>query len=133
MAQMITDLLTNIYNRIAQLGQEIQNLKASLDALNQNIEDKISALGERMDEFNREVGITRDKHIVALKDMGGEVMKELMKLQEGLGLKDLEDLINNLGNFARLSEEILSQDTVNLLLSETIKSVKDLKDSITKE
>ena len=125
---MITDLLTNIYNRIAQLGQEIQNLKGSLDALNQNIEDKIAALGQKMDEFNNEIDITKNKHTVALQDMGGVVMKELMKLQEGLGLKDLEDMIGNLQKFSNLSEEVLSQDTVNLLLSEAINTVKSLKE-----
>ncbi|MHA1251435.1 MAG: hypothetical protein ACTSRP_15700, partial [Candidatus Helarchaeota archaeon] len=83
MAQMITDLLTNIYNRIAQLGQEIQKLKGSLDDLNKNIEDKISALTKRMDEFYKEIDITKNKHIETIKEMGIEVMKELQKLQEG--------------------------------------------------
>lgn len=133
MAQMITDLLTNIYNRIAQLGQEINNLKDSLDALNKNIDEKIASLAGRMDDFNKEIDITRNKHTSAVKEMGGDVMKELMKLQEGLGMKDIEDLIDNLGNFTKLSEEVLSQETVNLLLSEAINSVRALKESIKKE
>ncbi|MGQ4873288.1 MAG: hypothetical protein ACP6IY_04360 [Promethearchaeia archaeon] len=132
MAQMITDLLTNIYNRIAQLGQEIQKLKGSLDDLNKNIEDKISALTKRMDEFYKEIDITKNKHIETIKEMGIEVMKELQKLQEGLGLKDLEQLIGNLENFAKLSSEILNQDTVTVLLSEAIESVKALKASFQK-
>ncbi|MHA1272177.1 MAG: hypothetical protein ACTSVV_09520 [Promethearchaeota archaeon] len=132
MAQMITDLLTNIYNRIAQLGQEIQKLKGSLDDLNKNIEDKISALTKRMDEFYKEIDITKNKHIETIKEMGIEVMKELQKLQEGLGLKDLEQLIENLENFAKLSSEILNQDTVTVLLSEAIESVKALKASFQK-
>jgi len=41
MAEMLTDLLQNIYKRIAQLGQAIQALNSSLDGLNQNIEYQI--------------------------------------------------------------------------------------------
>ncbi|TFF95211.1 MAG: hypothetical protein EU544_03230 [Promethearchaeota archaeon] len=130
MAQMITDLLQNIYNRIAQLGQEIQNLKASLDALNKNIEEKIANLTAQLEEFQNEIDTTKGKYLETVKDMGGEVTSELMKLQEGLGLKDLEKLIENMENFAKLSEEVLSQDTVNLLLSEAINSVKGLKKSM---
>ena len=40
MAEMLTDLLQNIYKRIAQLGQSIQKLNESLNTLNQNIEGK---------------------------------------------------------------------------------------------
>ncbi|MHA1335433.1 MAG: hypothetical protein ACTSPW_06735, partial [Promethearchaeota archaeon] len=87
---------------------------------------------KRMDEFYKEIDITKNKHIETIKEMGIEVMKELQKLQEGLGLKDLEQLIENLENFAKLSSEILNQDTVTVLLSEAIESVKALKASFQK-
>ena len=132
MAQMITDLLQNIYGRIAQLGQEIQNLRVSLDALNQNIEVKIGSLTSKMQDFSKEIEVTKISHISSLKEMGGGVVQELMKVQEGLGLKDIDALINNLNKFTKLSEEVLSQETVNLLLSEAINSVKSLKESVQK-
>lgn len=127
MAEMLTDLLNSIYGRIAQLGQAIQGLKTSLDGLNQNIEQKISNLNEKLKEFSVEIGTTKGKHIEVLKEIGESTKQELMKLQEGLGLDALSALVSNLKEFEKLSGEILNQDTVNLLLSEAISSVKSMK------
>jgi len=127
MAEMLTDLLNSIYGRIAQLGQAIQGLKTSLDGLNQNIEQKISNLNEKLTEFSIEIDTTKGKHIEVLKEIGESTKHELMKLQEGLGLNDLSALVSNLEEFEKLSGEILNQDTVNLLLSEAISSVKNMK------
>jgi len=121
MAEMLTDLLNSIYGRIAQLGQAIQGLKTSLDGLNQNIEQKISNLNEKLKEFSVEIGTE------VLKEIGESTKQELMKLQEGLGLDALSALVSNLEEFEKLSGEILNQDTVNLLLSEAISSVKSMK------
>ncbi|MEJ2250155.1 MAG: hypothetical protein P8Y97_10905 [Candidatus Lokiarchaeota archaeon] len=68
MAEMLTDLLQNIYSRIAQLGKAIQELKNSLDELNQNIEEKITNLGNKMDEFSQEISITQTRHIDTIKE-----------------------------------------------------------------
>ncbi len=127
MAEMLTDLLNSIYGRIAQLGQAIQGLKTSLDGLNQNIEQKIANLNEKLKEFSVEIDTTKGKHIDVLKEIGESTKEELMKLQEGLGLNDLAALVSNLEEFEKLSGEILNQDTVNLLLSEAISSVKNMK------
>lgn len=124
---MLTDLLNSIYQRIAQLGQAIQGLKTSLDGLNQNIELKISNLNEKLKEFSEEIEVTKGKHIEVLKDIGESTKLELTKIQEGLGLTALETLVKNLEEFAKLSAEVLNQDTVNLLLSEAISSVKSMK------
>ena len=124
---MLTDLLNSIYGRIAQLGQSIQGLKTSLDGLNQNIDQKISNLDEKLKEFSEEIEVTKDKHIDVLKDIGGSTKLELMKIQEGLGLDALETLVKNLEEFSKLSAEVLNQDTVNLILSEAISSVKSMK------
>ena len=51
----------------------------------------------------------------------------MVKIQEGLGLDSLATLIANLEEFEKLSGEVLNQDTVNLLLSEAISSVKNMK------
>ena len=127
MAEMLTDLLNSIYKRIAQLGQAIQGLKTSLDGLNQNIEQKISNLNEKLKEFSVEIDITKGKHIDVLREIGEGTKRELVKVQEGLGLDSLETLISNLEEFEKLSGEVLNQDTVNLLLSEAISSVKNMK------
>jgi hypothetical protein len=133
MAEMLTDLLQNIYKRIAQLGQAIQELKTSLDGLNQNIEQKISNLTMKLEEFSNEINVTQTKHIDVVKEIGNGTTNELKTIQEGLGLDALKNLINKLEDFSKLSESILNQDTVNLLLSEAIDSVKILKNSIKEE
>jgi hypothetical protein len=68
-----------------------------------------------------------------VKEIGGATTKELQVIQEGLGLDALKNLIKKLEDFSSLSEGILNQDTVNLLLSEAIDSVKVLKESLNKE
>jgi t-SNARE complex subunit (syntaxin) len=128
MAEMLTDLLNSIYQRIAQLGQAIQGLKTSMDGLNMNIEQKIKNLNEKLKEFEQEIEVTQNKHIGVLKEIGESTKVELKKIKEGLGLDALSALIKNLEEFERLSSEVLNQDTVNLLLSEAITSVKELKD-----
>ena len=126
MAEMLTDLLQNIYKRIAQLGQAIQGLKTSLDGLNQNIEQKVTNLNEKLKEFSEEIKVTQNKHVDVIKDIAEGTKDELKKIQEGLGLEALTTLISKLEEFEKLSSEALNQDTVNLLLSEAISTVKNL-------
>ncbi len=133
MAEMLTDLLQNIYKRIAQLGKAIQELKTSLDGLNQNIEEKISKVTGKLDEFSNEINLTQTKHIDTLKEIGESTTNEINVIQEGLGLDALNNLIGKLDDFAKLSESVLNQETVNLLLSEAIDSVKILKESLKEE
>jgi hypothetical protein len=133
MAEMITDLLQNIYNRIAQLGKAFQDLKISLDELNKNIETKIANLNEKISEFSNEIHLTQTVHIDTLKDIGKEVTNELKTIKQGLALDSFENMLKNLQNFEKLAEEILNQDTVNMLLSEAIDSVKKLKTSYKEE
>ena len=133
MAEMLTDLLQNIYKRIAQLGQAIQQLNESLNALNINIDEKISNLTEKLENFSGEISITQTKHIDAVKEIGVGTTRELKVLKEGIGLDALKNLVNKLEDFSNLSENILNQDTVNLLLSEAIDSVKSVKESLRTE
>jgi hypothetical protein len=127
MAELLTDLLNAIYKRIAGLGQSIQDLKESLDSLNANIEQKIGALTEKIGEFSSEIDLTQTKHIEALVEIGSGVTNELKKMQEGLGLDAFETMISSLENFSSLASEVLNQDTVNLLMSEALDTVKILK------
>lgn len=130
---MLTDLLQNIYSRIAQLGKAIQELKNSLDTLNKNIEQKITNLSGKLKEFSTEINITQTKHIDTVKEIGAVTTKELKKIQEGLGLGTITNLINKLEDIVKISEGVLNQDTVNLLLSEAIDSAKVLKKSVEKK
>jgi len=127
---MLQDLLQSIYQRIAQLGLAIQALKTSLDELNQNIETKISNLNERISEFSNEINVTQTIHIDAIKEIGGGVTNGLEKVKKGLALDSFESILKNLQNFEKLAQEVLNQDTVNLLLSEAINSVKEMKESL---
>ena len=130
MAEMLTDLLQNIYGRISQLGQEIQGLKSALDDLNNNIEQKVTNLNDRILSFSKEINITQTIHIDALKDIGFGMTGELEKIKQGLAIDSFEKMINSLEKFEKLASEILNQDTVNLLLSEAINSVKKLKENV---
>jgi len=133
MAEMLTDLLQNIYKRIAQLGQAIQQLNESLTALNINIDEKISNLTEKLESFSSEINLTQTKHIDAVKEIGAGTTRELKVLKEGIGLDALSNLTTKLVDFSNLSESILNQETVNLLLSEAIDSVKSVKESLRTE
>ncbi|MBY9018439.1 MAG: hypothetical protein KGD66_06365, partial [Candidatus Lokiarchaeota archaeon] len=79
-------------------------------------------------EFTKEIDVTKNNHIDVLREIGEGTRDELKKLQVGLGLDALQTLISKLQEFEKLSEEVLNQETVNLLLSEAINSVKNLKD-----
>ena len=130
---MLQDLLSSIYKRIADLAQSIQDLKTSLDGLNQNIEEKIKNVNTKISEFSNEISITQTKHIDAIKEIGKGVNNQLNIVQGGLALDSFQNIILNLENFEKLAEEVLNQDTVNLILSEAIDSVKKMKEGLREE
>lgn len=130
MAEMLTDLLQNIYNRISNLGASIQSLKQSLDELNKNIELQITGLTDKMSEFSKEIDITQTKHVNTMQDIGESVTKELKELERDIGLEAFKSLIENLGAFSQIAGEVLNQENVNLLLSEAIDSVKEMKEAL---
>ena len=113
-------------------AQRVKNRKEpevshGLNCKNWN-EQKISNLNEKLEEFSVEIETTKGKHVEVLKEIGESTKQELLKVQEGLGLDALATLISQLEEFEKLSGEVLNQDTVNLLLSEAISSVKSMKD-----
>ena len=130
---MLTDLLGQIYQRIAQLGQAIQGLKNTLEELNQNIEQKISNLNAKISDFSREINITQTIHIDALKEIGLGMKDEFEGIRQGLALDSFQKMISSLKDLEKLASEVLNQDTVNLLLSEAIESVNKLKENLREE
>ena len=110
------------------VGIAIQDLKKSLDGLNQNIDDKIANLTEKIMAFSGEIEATQSRHLDVLSSIGKGVTTEFEVLKKGLGLGAFNTLISSLENFSSLAEEVLNQETVNLLLSEAISSVKTLKE-----
>ena len=114
MAEMLTDLLQNIYGRISQLGQEIQGLKSTLEDLNNNIEQKISSLNERILEFSKEINITQTIHIDALNDIGESMTGELETIQKGLAIDSFQKMINSLQNFEKLASDAVSYTHLTL-------------------
>lgn len=133
MAEMLTDLLQNIYGRISQLGQEIQGLKSTLEDLNNNIEQKIASLNERILEFSKEINITQTIHIDALNDIGESMTGEIETIHKGLAIDSFQKMIKSLQNFEKLASDVLNQENVNLLLAEAIDSVKKLKENLVEE
>ena len=87
-------------------------------------------MNDRILSFSKEINITQTIHIDALKDIGFGMTGELEKIKQGLAIDSFEKMINSLENFEKLASEILNQDTVNLLLSEAINSVKKLKENV---
>ncbi|GAH51510.1 unnamed protein product [marine sediment metagenome] len=100
MAEMLTDLLQNIYKRIAQLGNAIQGLKESLDGLNKNIEEKISNLSKQFGDLKFQIEDGGTAHISTLESIGKNVTIELEKLQKNLAIDSIEQLIQNLDSFS---------------------------------
>ncbi len=129
MAEMLQDLLSSIYNRIAQLSDAINGLKTSLDDLNQTITTKITDLNNRFSNLTNEMNSIQNSYVESISVIGEGVVDELGKIQEGLALDSLKNIISNLETFEKVASEVLNQDTVNLLLSEAIESVKKIKET----
>ena len=128
-AEMLQDLLGSIYNRISQLRDAITGLKTSLDDLNQTITTKITELNNRFSELSNQMNLIQTEHVKSISFIGQGIVNELGKIQEGLALDSLKNIISNLENFEKVVSEVLNQDTVNLLLSEAIDSVKKIKET----
>jgi phosphate uptake regulator len=127
MAEMLTDLLQSIYNRISQLGKTIKSLQDSLDSLNKNIENKVNTLNQKLSQFSKEIDVTQTKHLEVLERIGNSATEEIEKIEDEIGVSSIKQLTNDLENFSKLSEEILNQETVEMLLSEAISTVKQIK------
>lgn len=128
MSEMLTDLLQNIYTRISTLGKSIKSLQMSIDNLNKTFGEKVGNLVSSMNSMMDNVEKEGDTQKLILEQIGEETVREIQKLQEKIGLKDLEELSKKLSKIVETSEEALKPEVVDLLLKEVLESVKSLKE-----
>jgi len=128
MSEMLTDLLQNIYTRISTLGKSIKSLQMSIDNLNTTFGEKVGTLVVSMNSMMDNVDKEGETQKLILEQIGDETVREILKLQEKIGLKDLEELSVKLSKIVETSEEALKPEVVDLLLKEVLEGVKSLKE-----
>jgi len=128
MSEMLTDLLQNIYTRISTLGKSIKSLQMSIDNLNTTFGEKVGTLVFSMNSMMDNVEKEGETHQLIIEQIGNETVGEILKLQEKIGLKDLEELSVKLSKIVETSEEALKPEVVDLLLKEVLEGVKSLKE-----
>ena len=127
MSEMLTDLLQNIYSRIAQLGKSIQQLQHSIEKLNKSLVDKVDSLVVSIKSMTDSVEKEGDTQALIFRQIGSDAIREITKLQEHIGLKDFEELLDHLNKIVTSSEEALKPEIVDLLLKEVLDGVRSLK------
>jgi hypothetical protein len=128
MAEMLTDLIQNIYGRISQLGKSIQSLQQSLDNLNKTLAEKVASLVDSIKSMTDSVEKEGEANKLILAQIGDNALEEIRLLQRKVGLKDLDELMEKLNIIVNSSQEALRPETVDVLLHEVLTAVKDLKE-----
>ncbi|MHA1674299.1 MAG: hypothetical protein ACTSYI_11815 [Promethearchaeota archaeon] len=128
MSEMLTDLLQNIYSRISQLGKSIQNLQKSTDNLNDNLVERVDSLVESIKSMTESVEKEGEAQNLVFRQIGDNIVGEIMKFREKMGLKDLDEVLVRLTDITEASEEALKPETVDLLLHEVLLGIKSLKE-----
>ncbi len=128
MSEMLTDLLQNIYSRISQLGKSIQNLQTSTDNLNKNLVDRVDSLVGSIKSMTESVEREGEAQHLVFQQIGDNIVGEIMKFREKMGLKDLDEVLVRLTDITEASEEALKPETVDLLLHEVLQGIKSLKE-----
>jgi len=126
MAQMINDTLQNVYNRIAQIGKSLSELQNKLTELNNNLNTKVQKLTESivsMTETSKKEG---ESYKLILEQISKRFLEQIKILQSDIGLQDLLELKDRLKKINEESEIILKPETVNVLLDEVLKGIKQL-------
>ncbi|MHA1777924.1 MAG: hypothetical protein DRO88_09720 [Promethearchaeia archaeon] len=129
MSEMLTDLLQNIYSRISQLGKVIQNLQVSIDELNQNLVDRVDSLVNSIHSMTESVEREGEAQHLVFEQIGDNVVGEIAKFREKMGLKDLDEVFQRLEQIVETSEEALKPETVDLLLKEVLEGIRGLKEA----
>ncbi len=128
MSEMLTDLLQNIYSRISQLGKSIQNLQTTTDNLNKNLVDRVDSLVGSIKSMTESVEREGEAQHLVFQQIGDNIVGEIMKFREKMGLKDLDEVLIRLTDITEASEEALKPETVDLLLHEVLQGIKSLKE-----
>ena len=128
MAEMLTDLIQNIYGRISQLGKSIQSLQQSLDNLNKTLAEKVASLVDSIKSMTESVEKEGEANKLILSQIGDNALEEIRLLQRKVGLKDLDELMEKLNIIVNSSQEALRPETVDVLLHEVLTAVKELKE-----
>lgn len=128
MSEMLTDLLQNIYSRIATLGKSIQTLQGSVESLNTNLGEKVQSLVDSIKSMTESVEKEGETQNLVFKQIGEEAVQEIQSLQERVGLKDLDELTGRLNQFVDLSQEALKPETVDILLREVLDTIREVKE-----
>ena len=123
---MLTDLLQNIYNRISQLGKSITELQGSIDKLNSTINDKVESLVASIRTMSESVEREGEAQQMIFQEIGDSMTMEIKRLQESIGLKDLDELKEKLASIVESSEDALRPETVDVLLHEVLTAVRKL-------
>jgi len=127
MSEMLTDLMNNIYARISQLGKSIQGLQGSLETLNKTLNEKTSTLVDSIKQMKEFVEKEGEAQNLVFDRIGQDTLKEIQKLQERIGMKDLNEVTEKLHKILESSEEALKPEIVDLLIHEVLSAVRQIK------
>jgi hypothetical protein len=133
---MLTDLMQNIYGRIAQLGQSIKSLQDSLDKLNATLNEKVGSLVASIKSISQTVEKEGETQKLAFEDIREAALKEINALQERIGKKDMNEIHTKLLSIVENSQEALKPETVDVIIREildNINKLKEIKDTRTEE
>jgi hypothetical protein len=128
MTEMLTDLMQNIYGRISQLGKSIKSLQGSLDSLNQTLTEKVTTLVDSIRTMTVGVEKEGEAQNLIFQQIGENCIIEISKLQEKIGLKDLDELMGKLTQIVESSEVALKPEIVDVLLHEVLTAVNQIKE-----
>jgi methyl-accepting chemotaxis protein len=128
MSEFLTDLIQNIYTRISQLGKSIQSLQETLDRLNATLKEKVTSLVESIRVMSQTVDREGETQKLVFEQIRESAIAEIIKLQERVGKKDMDELLEKLKKIVESSEEALKPETVDVLLAEVLANINKLKD-----
>ncbi len=125
--QLILDSVQSIYARITSISKSITDIGGSLNSLKGIIQDKVGILVNQIAQMNDQVKKEGEMHVEILTNIAKNVNKEIIKLQEEVGIKSVEELKNNLTSIHGIVKETLKPENVDLLLAEALAAIKVLQ------
>ncbi len=126
MSSFLTDSLQSIYQRISTLGKSIADLSSTLEGINSNINEKVSKLTGEIEGLTEELKAEGNLHIETLENIGQTITREILKVEEGIGLEAILELKDSLKAIHDATKDALKPENVDILLSEALESIKIL-------